>query len=57
MLLKNEGNMLPLKKSFRSIAVIGPNADEPRNQLGDYVPAAIPQPIARYSTFSMALPG
>ncbi len=45
MLLKNEGNMLPLKKSFRSIAVIGPNADEPRNQLGDYVPAAIPQPI------------
>lgn len=45
VLLKNEGNVLPLKKSLRSIAVIGPNADEPRNQLGDYVPAEIPQPI------------
>ena len=45
VLLKNEGNLLPLKKSLRSIAVIGPNADEPRNQLGDYVPAEIPQPI------------
>lgn len=45
VLLKNEGNVLPLKKTLRSIAVIGPNADEPRNQLGDYVPAAIPQPV------------
>lgn len=45
VLLKNAGNLLPLKKDLRSIAVIGPNADEPRNQLGDYVPAEIPQPI------------
>ena len=45
VLLKNEKDLLPLKKTVRSIAVIGPNADEPRNQLGDYVPATIPQHI------------
>jgi beta-glucosidase len=45
VLLKNEQRLLPLKKSLRSIAVIGPNANEPRNQLGDYTPATIPQPI------------
>ncbi len=36
VLLKNEKNLLPLKKNIRSIAVIGPNADAGRNQLGDY---------------------
>jgi beta-glucosidase len=45
VLLKNEKGLLPLKKSLGSIAVIGPNANEPRNQLGDYIPAAIPQHI------------
>jgi beta-glucosidase len=45
VLLKNEKGLLPLKKTLRSIAVIGPNADEPRNQLGDYIPATIPQHI------------
>jgi beta-glucosidase len=45
VLLKNEGQLLPLKKTLRSIAVIGPDADEPRNQLGDYVPNVIPQHI------------
>jgi beta-glucosidase len=45
VLLRNENNLLPLSKSARSIAVIGPNADEPRNQLGDYVPAVTPQHI------------
>jgi beta-glucosidase len=45
VLLKNDHNLLPLTKSLDSIAVIGPNADEPRNQLGDYVPNAIPQHI------------
>jgi beta-glucosidase len=45
VLLRNEGRLLPLKRSLRSIAVIGPNADDPRNQLGDYAPATIPQPI------------
>jgi beta-glucosidase len=45
VLLKNDHDLLPLAKSLDSIAVIGPNADEPRNQLGDYVPNAIPQHI------------
>ena len=35
-LLKNEGKILPLPRSVRSIAVIGPNADEAR--FGDYTP-------------------
>lgn len=35
-LLKNDGNLLPLKKDLKSIAVIGPNADSIRNLLGDY---------------------
>ncbi|HTL56386.1 MAG TPA: glycoside hydrolase family 3 C-terminal domain-containing protein [Candidatus Limnocylindrales bacterium] len=45
VLLKNERNLLPLTKNLTSIAVIGPNADEPRNQLGDYVPNAITQHV------------
>ncbi len=45
VLLKNENNLLPLKKTTPSIAVIGPDAGEPRNQLGDYVPTTIPQHI------------
>jgi beta-glucosidase len=36
VLLKNEGNTLPLKKDLKTIAVIGPNADEPTVQLGNY---------------------
>lgn len=36
VLLKNEENLLPLKKDIKSIAVIGPNADTVRNLLGDY---------------------
>jgi beta-glucosidase len=35
VLLKND-NVLPLSKDVRSIAVIGPNADNARNMLGDY---------------------
>jgi beta-glucosidase len=45
VLLKNEKGLLPLKKTLRSLAVIGPNADSPRNQLGDYAPLVIPQHI------------
>ncbi len=37
-LLKNDHNLLPLKKDLRSIAIIGPNADVTR--LGDYSEAA-----------------
>lgn len=36
VLLKNDGNLLPLDKSLSSIAVIGPNADSIRNLFGDY---------------------
>ena len=45
VLLKNDNNLLPLKKDLGVIAVIGPNADQVRNQLGDYVPNRIPQPV------------
>ena len=45
VLLKNEKNLLPLKKQIKSIAVIGPDADEPLNQVGDYFPHHIPQEI------------
>ena len=38
VLLKNDKGLLPLKKTLRSVAVIGPNADEPWCQLGDYAP-------------------
>lgn len=40
ILLKNEGNLLPLKKNIKTIAVIGPNADSQRNLLGDYTLAS-----------------
>jgi beta-glucosidase len=40
VLLKNDG-LLPLPKSIRSLAVIGPNAHEGRNQLGGYTYAAM----------------
>jgi len=45
VLLKNEKRLLPLRKDIKSIAVIGPNADHPRNQLGDYVAAKVLQDI------------
>jgi len=45
VLLKNDKNLLPLKKALRSVAVIGPNADDARNQLGDYVPAKVLQHV------------
>ena len=40
VLLKNDG-LLPLKKSIGTLAVIGPNANNGRNQLGDYSYAAM----------------
>ncbi len=36
VLLKNKGDLLPIKKDIASIAVIGPNADTARNIIGDY---------------------
>jgi len=45
VLLKNEKNTLPLKKDIKSIAVIGPNAVAPVDQLGDYIPQTVPQHV------------
>ncbi|POY38352.1 beta-glucosidase [Solitalea longa] len=36
ILLKNENHLLPLQKNLKRIAVIGPNANNSYNQLGDY---------------------
>ncbi|TDU87640.1 beta-glucosidase [Kribbella voronezhensis] len=41
VLLRNEGGLLPIKPGVRRLAVIGPNADDAQNLLGDY--AAAPQ--------------
>ncbi len=45
VLLKNEGNLLPFRKTIRSVLVVGPNAIEPKtpegNSYGPYAPATI----------------
>lgn len=61
VLLKNEGSLLPLSKSLRKVAVIGPNADERQFLICRYGPAdpafitvlqgvkdALPQADVRY---------
>lgn len=46
VLLKNENNLLPLDRNkINTIAVIGPNADNERNQLGDYTSKIILQDV------------
>jgi beta-glucosidase len=45
VLLRNERNLLPLKKNLKSIAVIGPDAENLMNQLGDYSPHKVLQHI------------
>ncbi len=45
VLLKNENNLLPLAKDLDTIALIGPNAADGSNQLGDYVTHNILQKI------------
>jgi beta-glucosidase len=47
VLLKNEGQLLPLKKTYRKIAVIGPNADNETSVLGNYngFPSVITTPF------------
>lgn len=42
VLLKNETNLLPLSKSVRSLAVIGPNADEQTQLICRYGPTNAP---------------
>jgi beta-glucosidase len=48
VLLKNENNTLPLRKNLKSIAVIGPNADEVQVLLGNYngQPSGATTPLA-----------
>ncbi len=45
VLLKNQNDLLPLKKGIKSIAVIGPDANSVSNQLGDYRPEVVPQRV------------
>ncbi|QKG57764.1 glycoside hydrolase family 3 C-terminal domain-containing protein [Hymenobacter sp. BRD128] len=47
VLLKNDKDLLPLTKALERIAVIGPNADNMYNQLGDYT---APQPASNVVT-------
>ena len=42
VLLKNQNNLLPLQKTLRSVAVIGPNADEQKELICRYGPANAP---------------
>ncbi|RLF93934.1 beta-glucosidase, partial [Thermococci archaeon] len=58
ILLKNDG-ILPLSKEIESVAVIGPNADDWRNMIGDYsYPAHIESTIemAKRGLFGLHLP-
>ena len=45
VLLRNEKNILPIRKDLKSIAIIGPLADADMDQIGDYIPHNIPQDI------------
>ena len=36
VLLRNQGGILPLRKDLHTLAVIGPNADQPGVLLGNY---------------------
>ena len=45
VLLKNEAQLLPLSKNLKTIAVIGPNAHNTYNQLGDYTAPQDPEHI------------
>ncbi len=60
VLLKNEGDLLPLSKQLDSIAVIGPNADSVRNLFGDYAYPAHMEMLIEASTqnnmFNQPLP-
>jgi beta-glucosidase len=45
VLLKNDGNVLPLKKDFKTIAVIGPLADNKKDMLGCWSARGQPGPV------------
>jgi len=45
VLLKNDGNLLPLAETVGSVAVIGPLADSPVDQMGTWVMDARPEDV------------
>jgi beta-glucosidase len=45
VLLKNDKNLLPLRKDLKSVAVIGPNANNASNLFGDYAPSVVLQHV------------
>ncbi len=45
VLLKNENQVLPLRKDLKTIAVIGPNAHSASNLFGDYAPQVVLQHV------------
>ena len=45
VLLKNDNNLLPLKRNLKSIAVIGPNSNNASNLFGDYAPHVVLQSV------------
>ena len=55
VLLKNEDNLLPLSKSLKSVAVIGPNANEREKLISRYGPANAPM-ITVYQGIQDMLP-
>ncbi len=55
VLLKNQGNLLPLSKEIKSIALIGPNADEKKELICRYGPANAPITTV-YEAFKSYLP-
>ncbi|HTD93180.1 MAG TPA: glycoside hydrolase family 3 C-terminal domain-containing protein [Chitinophagaceae bacterium] len=59
VLLKNKDRILPLSLVARNIAIIGPNADDPQVQLGNYngEPASINTPLHAIEIMQSALFG
>jgi len=56
VLLKNQNNVLPLSKNLKTIAVIGPNADDEKTMMGNYngIPTA---PITPLDGIKAKVPG
>jgi beta-glucosidase len=46
VLLRNQERLLPLKKNLKTIAVIGPDAENVMNELGDYSPHKVLQHVS-----------
>ena len=57
VLLKNEGGLLPLAKDLGAVAVIGPNADSIKNQLGVWVKLVVPERASGVVTILQGIRG